>query len=57
MIKCFCIIENKALLLSGGKEGLVKVWNLLSFTNRDALEGHRGEVCCLVHMQDSVLNE
>lgn len=26
-------------------------------TLRDKLEGHRGEVCCLKHMQDSLMNE
>ena len=57
MIKCFCYIESKGLLLSGGVDRLVKVWNIMNFNNRDILEGHKGEVCCLVHMQDSLLNE
>jgi F-box/WD-40 domain protein 7 len=57
MIKCFCYVEAKGLLLSGSADRTIKVWNVLTLNNRDVLTGHRGEVCCLVHMQDSLLND
>ena len=44
----------KGLLLSGGDEGRIKVWNILNGFNRATFNAHKGEVNCIIHLQDTV---
>ena len=46
-VLCLEVVENEKLLISGGKDKIIKIWDLATHTCLRTLTGHTSWVWCL----------